>query len=553
MTNPSRPRFSIRQLPKAFAALILAIANLSLGTCHVFAEDVAHSPRRPNILLIVADDLGFSDIGCYGGEIETPNLDRLAAGGVRFTQFYNTARCWPTRSAILTGYYPQQIRMDPPHGRLPKWTRLLPHYLKPLGYRSYQSGKWHVNGAPRVNADGGFDHSFNLQDQNRYFTPQARSEDDRKLPPVKPGDNYYATVAIADHAVRCLQEHAREHAAEPFFQYLAFTSPHFPLHALPEDIDRYRDKYLDGWDVTRERRWQRLRDMGIVHCDLAPLEVAFLPRYFKPEVMQTLGAGEVEHPVPWKELNDEQKRFQATKMAIHAAMVDRMDREIGRVLDQVRGMHAFEDTIIFFLSDNGADATIMVRGDGHDPAAPAGSGPTHLCLGPGWASASNAPFRRHKIWVNEGGISTPLVVHWPKGIAARGELRSGVGHVIDLVPTILELAGGQATPSWQGYPAPPLAGRSLVKAMQKGGTIERDELFFHHEGNRAIRWQNWKLVSAREDHDVWELFDLETDRSEQHNLASQHPEIVTRLAGRWQQLDSEFQALAEQPETPAVK
>ena len=180
-------------------------------------SESSFAAETPNILLIVADDLGFSDVGCYGGEIQTPNIDQLAAGGVRFTQFYNTARCWPTRSAILTGYYPQQIRMDPPHGRLPKWTRLLPHYLKPLGYRSYQSGKWHVNGVPRVVADGGFDHAFNLQDQNRYFTPQSRSEDDRKLPAVKPGDNYYATIAIADHAIRCLKEHAKEHAQSPSF------------------------------------------------------------------------------------------------------------------------------------------------------------------------------------------------------------------------------------------------------------------------------------------------------------------------------------------------
>ena len=534
------------------ATQIILVLSLSQSTSHVFADDSADKQRRPNIVLILADDLGFSDIGCYGGEIRTPNLDALAAGGLRFAQFYNTARCWPTRSAILTGYYPQEIRMDPPHGRLPKWTRLLPHYLKPLGYRSYQSGKWHVNGAPRAVADGGFDHSYVLNDHNHYFTPRLHSEDDRPLPPVKPADGYYATTAIANHAIRCLQEHAREHAGQPFFQYLAFVAPHFPLHALQDDIDRYRDRYLEGWDVTRRERWQRLREMGIVNCDLAPLDVTFRPRYFKPEVMQTLGPGEVDHPVPWNDLTSEQKRFQATKMAIHAAMVDRMDREIGRVLDQVRTMGAFDDTIVFFLSDNGADATVMVRGDGHDPSAKPGSEQTFLCLGPGWASASNAPFRRHKIWVNEGGISTPLVVHWPKGIAARGELRQCVGHVIDFVPTILELVGGQATDTWKGLEAPPLAGRSLARVLDRDGPVERDELFFHHEGNRAIRSGNWKLVSAQEDHDVWELFDLAADRSEQHDLSRQHPEIVTRLANRWKQLENDFRRVAERPETPAA-
>jgi arylsulfatase len=238
-------------------------------------------------------------------------------------------------------------------------------------------------------------------------------------------------------------------------------------------------------------------------------------------------------------------------MAIHAAMVDRMDREIGRVLDQVRTMGAFDNTIVFFLSDNGADATIMVRGDGHDRLAPPGSEQTFLCLGPGWASASNAPFRRHKIWVNEGGIATPLVVHWPKGITARGELRHAVGHVIDFVPTILELVGGQWTSTSNGFEAPTLAGHSLAPALVRDVTIQRDELFFHHEGNRAIRWQNWKLVSAREDHDVWELFDLATDRAEKRDLASQHPEIVRRLTHRWEQLEDEFRTIAQQPETPA--
>src|SRR4051812_7900719 len=195
----------------------------------------AAEPGRPNVLLILADDMGFSDAGCYGGEIQTPNLDRLAANGLRFTQFYNTARCWPTRASLLTGYYAQQVRMDPPQGRIPQWTRVLPHYLKPLGYRCYHSGKWHLTGAPKAVRDAGFDHSYKIDDHARYFAPQAHSEDDRRLPPVTPGSGYYATTAIADHAIRCLKEHSEQHADKPFFQYLAFTSPHFPLHALPED------------------------------------------------------------------------------------------------------------------------------------------------------------------------------------------------------------------------------------------------------------------------------------------------------------------------------
>ncbi len=518
-----------RTLLAFYASLLL----VPLAAIHAAESESA----QLNILIILADDLGFSDLGCYGSEIATPNLDRLAADGLRFTQFYNTARCWPTRGALLTGYYPQQIHMDPPQGRLPSWTHTLPQRLKPLGYRSYHSGKWHVNGARMPVADGGFDHSYALEDHDRNFNPQRILEDDRPLPPVAKGSGYYTTTALADHTIRCLEEHAEKYARQPFFAYLAFTVPHFPLHAPPDDIARYRDRYLEGWDKVREDRWQALRKMGIVDCSLAPLEPDFMPRYFKPDVLETLGPGEIEHAVSWSQLTDQQKRFQATKMAIHAAMVDRMDREVGRVLDQVRAMGAWDDTIIFFLSDNGTDATLMVRGDGHDQLSAPGSAATFLCLGPGWSSAGNAPFRRHKVWTHEGGISTPLIVHWPNGIAARGELRHDVGHVIDLVPTLLELAGARPESS---PVEPPLPGRSLVPAFAQDGSVTRDDLFFHHEGNRALRMGDYKLVSAHEDGDRWELFNLATDRSEQNDLATAEPDRVRKMAARWQELQDQF-------------
>jgi len=517
-------------------------------TCFAAEQPEAkRQSKRPNFLIIVADDMGFSDAGCYGGEIETPNLDRLAQGGLRFTQFYNTARCWPTRACILTGYYAQQVRMDPPSGRLPRWTRVLPHYLKPLGYRCYHSGKWHLHGAPRPVADAGFDRSYKLDDHNRYFAPRQHMEDDRRLPPVAAGGGYYATTAIADHAIRCLREHAQKHPDAPFLQYLAFTSPHFPLHALPEDIARYRARYLEGWDAVRQRRWQRVREMGIFSSPAAPLDETITPRYFREEFLSILGPGEIRRAVAWQALSEEQKRFQAVKMAIHAAMVYRMDREIGRVLEQLCAMGAFENTVIFFLSDNGADATILVRGDGHDRSAAPGSGASFLCLGPGWASASNAPLRRHKIWVHEGGISTPLIVHWPQGIAARGELRHDVGHVIDLVPTLLELAGAQPAQTFNGATPPPLPGRSLVPSFARDGAIEREFLFFSHEGNRAIRMGKWKLVSASEDNHVWELFDLAADRGETVNLAGKYPERVRQMEARWNELDIQFRRQAESP------
>lgn len=529
------------------ALLIVAGAALC-GIC-IGADGAAPGKPRPNFLVIVADDMGYSDPGCYGGEIQTPNIDTLASGGLRFTQFYNTARCWPTRACIMTGYYAQQVRMDPPKGRLPAWAKCLPHYLKPLGYRCYHSGKWHVPGAPRPVADGGFDRSYIIDDHNRNFGPQNHSEDDVRLPPVKPGEGYYSSTYIADHAIKCLKEHAAKHPGQPFFEYLAFIVPHFPLQAPPEDIARYRDRYLEGWDAMRQQRWQRMRQMGIVNCALSSLEPD-VPRHTGKALMGKLGEGEIGYAAPWNDLTEQQKRFQATKMAIHAAMVDRMDREIGRVLDQIRAMGAMDNTVVFFLSDNGASAEILVRGDGHDTTAPPGSAATFLCLGPGFSSFSNTPFRRHKIWVHEGGIATPLVVHWPAGIKARGELRRDVGHVIDLFATMLDLAGVPEPALPPG--APPLPARSLVPAFERDGAVQREYVFFHHEGNRALRVGDWKLVSARSDNNAWELYDLSTDRCEMKNLASAHPERVQEMAALWTRLDEEFRRQAGPPEAPAT-
>jgi len=355
---------------------------------------------------------------------------------------------------------------------------------------------------------------------------------------VAKNSGYYTSTAFADHAIKCLKEHAEKYAGQPFFSYLAFTVPHFPLQAPAEDIARYRDHYLKGWDVVREERWKNLLGMGIVNCGLAPLEPAFTPRYYQPDVLEKVGPGELVHALPWTQLTDEQKRFQATKMAIHAAMIDRMDQEIGRVLAQVRAMGAWDNTIIVFLSDNGTDATVMVRGDGNDRSATPGLAGSFLCLGPGWSSAGNAPFRRHKIWTHEGGISTPFIVHWPKGIAAHNELRHDVGHVIDLLPTLVELAGGN--PEKVAAGAPPLPGRSLVSAFAKDNSVTRENVFFNHEGNRAFRMGDYKIVSAREDNSVWELYNLATDRCEQQNLAAAQPDRVRDMAARWQQLEDTF-------------
>lgn len=517
---------------------LLTILTLSCGPSHA---------AKPNIVFILADDLGFSDLGCYGGEIATPQLDALAKNGLRFTQFYNTARCWPTRGALLTGYYAQQIHRDKlpeaaggGQGVRQQWARLLPDFLKPAGYRSYHSGKWHIDG--KVLA-GGFDRSLDMRNQGNFFSAKGNSVDDRPVTPPADENGYYSTIATADHAIECLKDHAANHSDKPFFHYIPFIAPHFPLHALPEDIAKYRDTYLAGWEAMRAARFARQKESGITNTTLSAVEREVGPPYAFPEAMKKLGPGEVNRPLPWSELTEEQRRFQATKMAIHAAMIDRMDHEIGRIIAQLKAMGAYENTLILFASDNGASAEIMVRDGGHDPQAAPGSAATYLCLGPGFSSACNTPHRRHKTWVHEGGISTPLIVHWPAGIAAKNELRRTPAHVIDFVPTALELAGIEKPKDWKGEPIPPAPGKSLVPAFTKDETIARESLWWLHEGHRAVRVGDWKLVAANGK--PWELYDMKTDRAEQHNLAAKMPDKVRDLEQTWQQQTDSFTELAK--------
>ena len=524
-----------------FTTLLAALLLSPLVALHA-----APPTSKPNILFIIADDLGYSDLGCYGGEIATPNLDGLAADGLRFTQFYNTARCWPSRAALLTGRHAQQIHRDAlPEvpggisGERQAWARLLPDFLKPAGYRSYHSGKWHIDG--KVLA-GGFDRSLNINNQGNYFSAAGNLIDDKPLTPAANESGYYATIAIADHAIECLKDHATNHADRPFFNYVAFTAPHFPLQALPQDIAKYRDRYLAGWDAMRAARFARQKELVITSTRLSALERNIGPPYAFPDALKQLGPGEVNRPLPWSELTEEQRRFQATKMAIHAAMVDRMDQEIGRIIAQLKAMNAYENTIIFFASDNGASAEMMVRDGGHDPGAPAGSAKSFLCLGPGFSSAANTPFRRHKTWVHEGGISTPLIVRWPAGIGDKGELRHTLGHFVDIVPTVLELARVEKPKEWKGEPIPESPGRSLVAAFARDEIVPHESLWWLHEGNRALRVGDWKLVASKGD--PWELYDMRTDRAEQANMAAKMPEKVKKLARAWQEQTDRYTELA---------
>ena len=501
---------------------IQIIALLVMAASVSVAE--VNTGKSPNILLILVDDMGYSDLGCYGGEINTPTIDRLASNGLRYSQFYNSARCTPTRAAILSGYYAQQINRDSVlelkgKGVRPKWARLLPDYLKPAGYRSYHSGKWHIDGKPMGN---GFDRSLYI-DNHGEFSPKVLLKNGKR---IEPKDGFYATTAVADHVIEVLKEHQNNHADKPFFSFVAFTAPHFPLQALPEDIARVGDRYKVGWDVIRNQRWERLQKMGLVEGALSKVDYHQGPPLDFSEQLVVLGEGEVDRPVPWNDLTETQKEFQQVKMTIHAAMIERIDIEVGRIIKQLQAMDSFEDTVIFFLSDNGASAEMMVRGYGHDPEAAPGSADTYLCLGPGWSTAANTPFRKHKVWAHEGGTCTPLIVHWPKQISEAGVIRETPGHVIDMVPSILDLAG--ATPAKKKVPFP---GQSLRPTF-KGDRGESRTLWFSHRNNEALRNGDWKLVKPNDG--PWELYNLKEDRAETNDLVAQYPEKVKALKKQWE-------------------
>lgn len=502
---------------------ILCALTVSLTSCL--------ASERPGFVVIMVDDMGFSDPGCYGGEVDTPHLNQLAAQGLRFTQFYNTARCWPSRASLMTGRYPHEAGHammfggNAPRayrGTTPQQGRFVSEVLREAGYRTYHSGKWHLQSgmiprppAGKYRGQGyndswplgrGFDRSYCVKSQNNFFNPWQIYDEDQLV--RRPGDHgdFYVTDAFSDRAVGYLKEHAEKHSDKPFFLYLAHTAPHFPLHALPADIDRHRQRYKAGWDAIRQQRLKRQREMGLLQCELSPRD---------------------EESEPWDSLTPEQQEMWATRMAIHAGMVHCVDRGIGRIVDQLRAMNALENTLILFLSDNGASAEYIVRGDGHDPNAPPGSEKTYLCLEVGWSNASNTPFREHKMWVHEGGISTPLIAHWPDGVSKPGRLTHQVGHIIDIVPTLLELAGVDAAAV-----KPSVSGRSLAPILRGEQRDPHEFLFWEHTGNKAIRQGDWKLVAEHQG--PWQLFNLATDRSELNDLAGQRRDLVQSLRRQWQ-------------------
>jgi len=522
-------------------AMGLGAVAFAVPGCINASESRAEKQKRPNIVLIMADDMGYSDIGCFGGEIRTPNLDGLAAGGIRFTQFYNTARCCPTRASLMTGLYQHQAGVghmmedkgyESYRGDLNNRCVTIAEVLKQAGYSTYMSGKWHVTRyrgpeGPKHNwpRQRGFDRFFGtIHGAGSFYDPCSLTRDNTQIPP---GEDFYYTNAISDNAVKYISEH---NADNPFFMYVAFTAPHWPMHALPQDIARYKGRYAGGWDKLRAERHKRMIEMGIVDekWELTPRD-ANVP--------------------PWEKAKG--KQWFQRRMEVYAGMVDCLDQGIGRILKQLEKSGQFENTLIFFLADNGGCAeeygsrgaikpdpseNIPLKPMDKDELQPdmqpkvrgvmPGPADTYIAYGKPWANASNTPFRLYKHWVHEGGISTPLIAHWPKRITIHGELRRQPGHLIDIMATCVDVAGAEYPSEYKGNKITPMEGRSLVPAFDNK-PIQREAIYWEHEGNRAVRQGKWKLVSRHPGQ--WELYDIKADRTELTNLAQKYPEKVEQL------------------------
>lgn len=515
----------------AFACLLFVFTP---GEC----AHAAPLAERPNIVLIVADDLGFSDLGCYGSEIKTPHLDRLAHQGLRFTQFHNNAICVSTRASLMTGLYPRQVSIS----KLKNCVTIA-EVLRDSGYQTLMAGKWHLAGHPR---DRGFERYYGLltgccnhfnPGQQRLGEPSPGKKhvgdeqpfdlDGQLVKPFTPPREFYSTDAFTNAALTFLNE--RRNDERPFFLYVAYTVPHYPLHAPPEDITRYRGKYLDGWDRLREARFQRLRELGLIgkSWELSPRS---------------------PHAPAWDDIED--KDAWDLKMAVYAAMVDRLDRNIGRILEKIRVTGEEDNTLVLFLSDNGASDENRTS----TPNIPPGPVESYWSVDLPWATLSNTPFRHFKRWNHEGGTATPLIAHWPQRISARGEITHKIGHVIDIMATIVEIASATYPTSYHGSTVQQLEGRSFLSTLLKPDSVSADRPIFWNRAGlwRSVRVGKWKLVSPDytqqynpwragrkgrlvrdppvDSDTLWELYDMENDRTEVHNLAHQQPERVQRMA-----------------------
>jgi arylsulfatase A-like enzyme len=536
--------------------ILLTLASLLLAAASVQAA-------QPNIILIMSDDMGFSDLGCYGGEIQTPNLDHLAKGGVRLSQFYNTGRCCPTRASLLTGLYPHQAGIghmmedrghDGYRGDLNNRCVTIAEVLKPAGYRTYAVGKWHVTKhavpqGPKHNwpLHRGFDRFYGtITGAGSFYDPGTLTRDDTMISPFADPEyrpqQYYYTDAISDHAVRYIEEHASAQKEKPFFLYMAYTAAHWPMHALEEDVSKYKGKYDAGYESIRQARLLRMQQMGLIAK--------------KAELSPTKG--------DWTQVQD--KAWETRCMEVFAAMIDRMDQGIGRVVGTLEKNGMLQNTLILFLQDNGGcqeaigrqakppasnaqpfpviaedairvdvipkqtrDGKSVQQGQGIMPGGPN----DYIAYGEAWANVSNTPHREYKHFVHEGGISTPLIAHWPSGIpvAQQGKIEAQPGHLIDLMATCADVAGAKYPAEVNGRTIRPMEGLSLLPAFQ-GRTVGTRSIFWEHEGNRAHRAGPWKLVAK--ENKPWELYNIDQDRSELHDLAATEPERVKSMAEAWE-------------------
>ena len=481
-------------------------------------------PLRPDIVLIMVDDMGYSDIGCYGGEIQTPNLDKLAANGLRFTQFYNTARCCPTRASLMTGLYSHRagvghMMADKGHdgyrGDLNTECVTIAEALRPAGYGTYMAGKWHVTKKTKAATEAdkhnwpcnrGFDRYFGtISGAGSFWTPKSLTRDNTTAEEYPEG--FFYTDAISDHAAGFIAEHHASRPDDPLFIYVAYTAPHWPLHARKRDIDKYRGKYMKGWDALRRERHARMIEMGIVKKDW-------------PMTPRDSGV------TPWKDVPEDRRKNMDWRMAIYAAQIDGVDQGIGRIVAALKKAGRLDNTLILFLADNGGCAEGGPWGFEQHKGGVLGTNSSFASYGQSWANASNTPFRRYKHWVHEGGISTPLIVHWPAGMKARGDLCHQPGHLTDVMPTCLDVAGATYPTRHKGQAIAPLESVPITPAFA-GETIRREAIFWEHEGNRAVRRGTWKLVSRFPGD--WELYDMEADRTELHDVIGKHPEIAREL------------------------
>ena len=510
---------------------ILLVLSIATAVNRSQADD------RPNVLLILCDDLGYSDLGCYGGEIRTPNLDRLASEGMRWTQFYNCAVCVTTRSALLTGLHPRPA--DDMGHRIRRNMITLGEAMRTAGYATALTGKWHLGSeAPARPIDRGFDEYFGVMDGCcNFFNPAMQdpvfynggrfrpfAHNEQRI--TKFPEEFYTTDAFSDHAIETIRRFSDDES--PFFIHLCYTAPHFPLHALLEDIDRYRGDYADGYHTLRERRHTRQTGMGLfetaTHLSTPDRRTSDF-RY--------------DYDVPdWDNLPDDERRREEERMEVYAAMVDRLDRGIGRVMTALETSGVVDNTVVMFLSDNGGCASwprpeqqegFLAYNDG----IPVGDGRGYEFVGKGWGWAQNAPFRRFKTWCYEGGIATPMIVRWP-GVVGAGLITHQVGHVVDFMPTLLELAGSEYPAESGGNAILRVEGKSLLPVFRGEERMPHASLAWELYGNRAIRQGDWKLVWGAGEQ-TWELYDLKADRTETTDLAASHPERVETMAHDWEE------------------